>query len=585
MPAFNSSAVELGNPVNVFNAPETAAASVAGSTLNLNWEPPQRDEARRKGFLHRGMQNINKTAHRSECFKMHGDLFWFDHIHLIPLRLELGTVLTTQERDYELYNAYREQDHVIASIVQSNVDGIVFTGEQNDSPNILRLLNGFVVTVTISPTGPVTINGTVVYTLLTASSTKTLTITGTRVVIMSMEPESEVIESWEWKTDIISAASGDEQRISVRDVPRQEFTYRFVKEDYDLAYFINQLWGWHENTWGVPVWHDYTTLNGDIAAGVTSIPVFDTTKRDFRTGSNELALIWTDKDNFEAVEVTGFTDTSITTTQATLAAHSDGAIVMPLRLAKLPRGWQASNYKTAARELTTRWQILNNIDFEATESPHPIFDGGVYRNLPVWDINSDYLVVSGSYSEGEDKDLRIFGDELGKFSAMTNRDFPQNRVGGVSMQAFGRDEFWRLRMFLHYLRGRQKSIWVSTGREDFRIESTQTTGSAVINVEIVNYTNLIYNAPDGATTRRDIEIVYVDGSKDYRRITVAALSAGLREALTLDSGITQDASIENVERISYLVKRRSTSDNINFTHEFYEGEVVVSGIGLVDINN
>lgn len=518
---------------------------------------------------------------KSECFRMHGDLFWFNHIHLIPTRYDLGVVLTTQERDYELYNAYRTQSHTLDSIVKNNVAGLTFVGEPTNSPNVLGPLSGFVVTVTVDPSGPVTINATIDYTFNALSLTKTLTITGSRTVIMATPPDANIVESWEWLTDIIEADSGDEQRISVRDVPRQTFTYKFLREDADLAPLLNQIWGWHELIWALPIWTDYTFLTSDISAGSTSIPVETTANRDFRVG--DLALVWQDEFNFEAGEIVTINASSIDVLQPTLAAFTAPAYVMPISLAKFPRGVDIKNWNVNARELTARWQVLNNRDFTNDVSPVEIL-GTTYRGLPVWDIDEQHLITSGQYSEREDKDIQQFGAGMsGKWSTMSARDFPRNVLTGLRRTAFGRTEFQALRRWFMYLRGRQKSFWVSTGRDDFTVESTVFAPSAQIDVNIVNYTNLVFNAPDGPRTRRNIVIEYVDGTKDYRRITASEITAGVRERLTLDANISQDWSADTVKRCSFLVKRRLNTDNIDFLHEFYEGEVDTSSFGMVDI--
>lgn len=580
MAVFNSSEVEAYNPVLTTKTPEPITG-FPGGTLASPGLVAAATSINAFRFIPRGLQRPNKTPHRTECQKQHADLFWFEHIHVIPNAFALGTVLSTQLREYEVYNAFKETTHQITNIVKSGVDGITLTGEPTASPRIMLPGSGFVVSVNIDPAGPVTIALQVNYVFGAISVTKTVSITGTRVVILATEPQSDIMEEWEWVTDIIEAAAGNEVRISSRDVPREKLTYRFLKEDVNIQQLVNQLWGWADNTWGVPVWNDYTTLTADVAAGVTTIPVADTDMRDFRdTG---LALIWTDEDNFEAVEIDSFTSTEITTVLALNAAHSSGALVMPVHLGKLPRSWSATNYNTAARDITVSYQILNNVDFEDVLSPKPIFDGGTYRDLPVWDIYSDYLITGGTYSEQEEKGLNVFGDNLGKFHTDTTRDFPRNRVGGFSMESFGREEFWRMRAFFHNLRGMQKSFWMASGRDDFTVESTTTATSSEINIEINGYTDLIMNAPDGPKTRRNIEIRYVDGTVDRRRIVTSQLTSGVREVLTLDSGITQEVSVANVERISYFVKRRLTTDKIIMQHQFYEGDVIVPSLGVIDV--
>lgn len=589
MAAFNASCAFWANFVNVFTPPDIAAPPPPGTFIDLQWVDNQFESDSFRGFTQR-RQSENKRVIRgddgvtgAECFQQHGTLFWFDHIHVIPQKFALGTVLSTQERTYEVYNAFRDTTHTITSIIQTGVDGFSIVGDPSASPRIMPPLTGFIVIVNVEATGPVQINATVDYVFGLVGISKQVTFTGSRVIIMSQPPQSNITERWGWLTDIIEAASGDEQRISVRDVPRQQIVYRFAEEDNIMTFLQNQLWGWPENIWALPIWNDYTVLTADIAAGVSVVPVEDTAKRDFRGGDGELALIWQDRENFEAVEVSSFDATSLATAQPTLTSFTAGALVMPIRLSKFPGGYKVTNMNVAFRQAEVTWQVLNGRDFSLELSPNPAFDGGTYRGLPVWDIESDFLITRGTYRESEDKDIAVFPDKVGKFSTMTARDFPRNRIGGLSLEAFSRDEVWRLRALLHYFRGKQKSMWMSTSREDFRIESTQTATSIVINVEITNYSNLVFNAPDGARTRRNIEIKYIDGTKDFRRVDLSVLQPGLREVLTLDSGISQDASVANVERISFLVKRRMTVDDYALEHEFYEGEVTVPGIGFVDV--
>jgi hypothetical protein len=580
MAIFNSSCVEAPNIVFTFGVPAVGVPSPTATYIDPELANANQQQGVR-GFV-QGAPVYGSVVHEGgECFPMHGQLFWFDHIHIIPASLALGTVLTTQEREYEVFNAYRTQAHTLTAIVKTGVDGITLVGEPDNSPNDILPLQGFKVLVTVSNVGPVTINATIQYVFGGLPTTKTETITGSRVIVMSTPPDAQVQERWSWKTDIIEAASGDEQRISVRDVPRQSWKYKFLRTDEELSFLLNQLWGWHENVWALPLWEDYTQASGPIGIGVTNIPVVDTDMRDFRDG--ELALIWQDEQNFEAVEIVSHTTTNIVSLQPTLAAWGADSLVLPMQLAKMPKGHSLKNWNVNARELEVIWQTLNNKDFTLIESPTPIFDGGIYRGLPVWDINEDYLITTGSYGEREDKDIEVFGDDLGKFSTMTARDFPRNALTGLRAESFGRAEFWRLRQWLHHLRGRQKAIWVPTGRKDFTIESTQTAPSTELNVNITNYKNLVFDAPDGPRTRRNIEIVYVDGTRDLRRIESTQISVGLREVLTLDAAITQDASVANVDRISFLVKRRLNTDDIVVNHDFYEGEQMTNPFGLVDI--
>lgn len=579
MAIFNSScaALNLDNGISAFPVPDVEDAITGQSYLARDLQLSDENsngEAIRRDIV------MNKFPTQGECFRQFGDLFWFGHLHIIPTSFALGNVLTTQEREFEIFNAYRSQAKQFSAITASNVDGFTIVGLPDDSPNLINPLETIVVTVNVSVSGPVTIAASWTFDFVSGEQLGVY-FTGTRVIILQTEPQSRVLEDWEWYTDIIEAASGNEQRIAARDAPRQKFTLRFVKEDEDISYLENTLWGWQENVWGLPIWTDYTALSSAAVAGATTISVEATGERDFRAGSNELALLWVDEQTVEAVEVVSFTDTTITVSQPLLSSFSEGTLVMPLRLAKMPAGYKQSNPNYGAKIFEGIWQVTNPSNYENAASPQPIFEAGTYRGLPVWDIFTDYLVTSGNYAINESKDIRVFGDNLGKYSTMSNRKYPRNQVSGVSLAAYGRSEFYRMRAFIHALRGRQRAIWVSTGREDFTIESVDTTGSTDITVNDVNYSTLVFDSVNGPKTRQDIEIVYADGTIDRRRIINAVVTPGVREVLTLDAGISQGT--DNAVRVSYLVKRRLSSDRVTLEHDWYEGESRASRLGLVDI--
>lgn len=518
---------------------------------------------------------------QGECFKMHGDLFWFNHLHIIPSSYDLGNVLTDQIRTWDIFNGHKV-DKQFSAVTEDGADGIVRTGQPADSPNLIGPLGTITVQADISTVGPVTILYTSIYDFVTGEQL-TMTITGNRVVIMSTEPQYNIDEKWAYFTDIITSASGKEQRISPRDRGRQRFVYRFIKEYGDLSWLENQLWAWSGNNWGLPLWTDYTRTTADITQDVDLVvPVEDTTNRDFRatdTDNVHLCLLWLDERTFEAIEVISFTDTTITTLNPVLQSWPEGTYVLPLRTARMPKGHNWRNPNFGARALEVEWHIIKPNDNRADaliDSPPRR-----HRGDPVWDYETYPLITGGQYGVSEDRSIVAFGDDLGRFTTFSDNKFPQNRVTGFHIESFGRQEFIALRAYLDFLRGRWKAIWVSTQMPDFEIENHTAAPSTTLNVLDVNYTRLIWNSADGPKTRQDIEIRYVDGTSDFRQIVNATVIEGVREVLTINEGISQDT--DQVDRISWLIRRRLSSDQVTYKHTWYENEMQTSGLGFTDI--
>lgn len=574
-----SCGTDIGNTVDSSPAPDIDPPLVGTTDIDPTWLLSRTCFGK---WQRRRRIQVKHAGFRKSSGDMFGQLFWKGHLHIIPTEFDLGNVLTTQERTYEIFNGFDRESKQISTIGEVGTDGFIISGQPAKSPNLIRPKETIVITVQVSPAGPVTISANINYAFVTGEFLQ-VDFTGARVVIMSFEPQSDITEQWTWLTNIIEASSGQEQRISAQSNPKQTWTYRFINEDADMSFLENLLWGWAENVWALPIWTDYTVLTADVGIGDTILPVESTADRDFRSGIGELAILWTAKDTFEAFEVDTFAATTLTSARGLLAAFPAGTIVMPMRLAKMGEQVTGNFHNINAQTRETKWHILENVQYdESAQSPHPLFENGTYLGLPVWDILNDFLVTSGTYGVPLNKNLQVFPNKTGKFSVMTARKYPQQKLTGLGMTSYGREEFQRLRSFLHGLRGRQKAIWVTTGRVDFTVESTTTTPSTSIHINEVNYTAQVFDVPNGPQTRQDIEITYVDGTIDLRNIIDAEQTPGVREVLTLNSAISQDVSIANVARISYLIKRRLVTDKLNFEHEWYEGEVETR-FSLVDI--
>jgi len=569
MTTFSSALVDITTNIVTNLAPEAQEPAPAGSSWLISSLTGSTPNVLKWGII---KANVNRYA--GELWKMYGALFWFERVHIVPLTYALGNVISALVKTYEVYNGWRYKYKHLLTITPVNAGGFSFSGDLATSPRLMQPKQSFIVTANINPAGPVTIAASVVY-VFDGGESLTITFTGKRVIVMSVEPQSNIVETWEWLTDIIESGSGNEQRISNRDMPRQSFTYQYLKEDESSAFLENLLFGWANNIWAVPVWTDHIHLTAATVAGTTLVLSVDsTTNRDFRTnaGSNLIA-IWNNENSFEAAEVVSFTSTTITISSVILAVWPKGAVVVPLRLSYMTEPSTAVFQNVNARNRQLRFTAIANKIPSFSGSPAPLQAGGLYRSRPFWDITNDELITAGSYNVIDDKQIRTIGGETGKLMTNTTKKFPVRTVSGVGMTSYGRSEFVRMREFLLGARGRQRSFWLETGNRDFKIESTSASGALNVNVVPCNYTNQVFGALGGPRTRKDIIIRYANGATDKRRIVASSETIGVREVLVLDSVLSQTCSTANVTRISYLILHRMGSDSVILNHERVDGDV------------
>jgi len=504
-----------------------------------------------------------------ECFTMFGDRFWFEHVHILPEQFNLGIVLATLQREYEIYNGYRETSRQITVISEDGVGGITVT-QPNKSPNTIRPKGSVIVPVSISPEGPPTIRALVEYTFDNGAFLD-LDILGQRIVLMSFVPQRRITEKLTWKTEVNASADGTEERIRRFRRPRQRITYRFRDTDEAGIPFaqFSQIWDWGPLVWGLPKWTDYTQTTSAISISDTSFNVLDTTFRDFRADplGGQFALVWSDKFTAEAVEIDSFTGTSMTLvgTDGFTIAFAAGAYVMPMRTAKIVSLPKRNRFIADGTDLEVEWIVLDSGDVDAVPSPVP---WTTYQGRPI--LESAFTITSGGLSSQMNFGSKIVDLGSARLSTLTHRDRPQVSEAGQTVFTRGREAQILFKSFMaHEAEGRLNTFYMSTKAHDLVFQAL-STGDDRWYINPAFYAKHI-NIRD---PYRDLEIEFNDGTTDLRRITVITdeIDASDRELIVVDSVLSQSPA--NIARISFIVLRRFDFDELQMEHQWGDGELL-----------
>ena len=144
-------------------------------------------------------------------------------------------------------------------------------------------------------------------------------VAGTRIVFLPMEYETNVKETFAFLTDIIDALDGNEQRIDLRKQPRQTFEVEYKLDGNDRQRMQAVLMDWMDNQFGFPLYHEKVTLTSAVSASATSYPISGGDDVDFRDGG--LAVIVTDANTFDVINIVTATDTTITAADPSINAY------------------------------------------------------------------------------------------------------------------------------------------------------------------------------------------------------------------------------------------------------------------------
>jgi hypothetical protein len=503
---------------------------------------------------------------------------YWEKILLDPNTVDLGNVVSDQVFNVTLRNTFRRSTQTISSIVDNAGAGITLTGPT--PPATIASLQDKLYQVNVSTSGPPQIEGT--YDFVTTYGTLVLSLSGSRIIVFPYPPQRGIEESLEWLTDILRAADGSEQRLSLRDQPRQKVVFDVRLESLDEINSVrNLLWDWTTRVFGVPLWWDEQSLRADITATDTTIFLRDFGYRyaDFRVGG--LAMIYQEFDDGtfqqEVLEVASIQQdphspeslsSSITfATQIQNNYDGDVATVIPV---------VAAIMISDAKQVTSRDGnfVKYSLNFESLDYDF------TYRDL-----------VSGEWPELDDFDgnqLIIIDDknqidrELSETISQERQriDFKTGPVTQLTQQSKARraapfdwksedDAFsWQLRALLGYLRGRWQRVWIPTWRKDFTIDGN--IGSAASTIDVVNHGFAKYVGT--AQQWAGLRIEKTDGSIGYHRITNVAELSDTQERITIDPVTSFAATIAEVERIDLMVISRQSDDKVRILHNWNDAE-------------
>lgn len=498
----------------------------------------------------------------------YGDLL-FAGVYVIPYEVNVGQILNEVTHSIELWNA-TDADLSLTGVDEVGTDGCVLSG-QPVPPWTLGLKSSRFYTLTVSNAGPGTIDAQFTWVFGDFPTPPTLAVTGSRIIAFTERHEwsNGLTERLAWKTDVIRAHSGIEQRVSHRLYPRREWDCQHLQEGPAAARLENRVFAMQGASVLVPLWRDWQPLAGPVHAGALSISCV-TDYLAFAAG--ERAILWRDNGTFEALEVESVGAGSIALSRAVEGEWAAGDRLIPARYATL---LQSADFTREAPGV---------IRVALTFAEEPGHDQGdldpaavtldTYYGIPIYMVKPEASRPGGAVY---DRELVVVDSGTGALATYVPRDYP------LSTRSFrwlldGRGAVHQLRGLFATLKGRLGAFWLPTWEHDLVLASPVGAGDAIISVLSCGYVAYV----NVAVPRKDILIRLKDGTV-YRRYVVSAALGTTTDALTLDSALGAAVQPEDVDLICYLELRRLDQDQVEiFWHTGSVAEVEVHTVGVLD---
>lgn len=473
---------------------------------------------------------------------------WYYRIHVTPLSLPLGNLVSAQQRTVEVWNAYPDRALTLLGAPLSGGEGITVTAP-GAMPLQFAPLQPRIWQVSVSTDGPPVIAATLTFEFADFLPIP-VPITGQRVTAFAFEPDwgSEVVERLQWLTDVMVSASRARQARALRIAPRRSFEFTVLVEGEERTLLDLSMLGWGGRVWALPVPQDVQSLQAPVPLGALSIGC-DPAGRDFRDGGLALLRGPTAFD-YEVVEVESAQPSQLLLARPTLNAWARGARLSPVRTARLSEPPKLRRITDRLVSLNVRFDTVEPCDWPA------VLPGTLYRGYPVLEQVPD---------ETEDLTLtwmRVL-ETLDNRTGTPSITEPANwasTVQGHRWVLHGRQQQGALRSLLYGLRGRQRAVWVPTHADDVRLAAPVSAGATTLEVRRTGLAG--FGLMPG---RRDLRIALRSGEILRRRILSAVGIDAHTERLQLDDALPAIA-LAGTRRISFMALMTLQSDEAVLRH-------------------
>jgi hypothetical protein len=488
---------------------------------------------------------------------------YYNRVYVIPRTLSLVDPENGAENTFYLWNANFgtvELDDIDAE----NNTGLDLSFDVGLSISDLELKT---VNVVVTPAAPVAVEASYLFTFDNGSLSP-FTIILLRTNLLLVVPETPVREQLSWKTNIITARDGTEQRYGVRQIARRTLTYKMIfstaEEERDI---YEKLLSKGDGVFSIPVWFSPIRVLSDSPSGAAAVNI-NTDRYDVQAEDQfYYELDDGTYDIFRVQSVVGNVVNLYTTLAGAVTTATRLYRVLPVYLPQRPslrRGAYQHLETTLELRVTTPRDLFTG-EAETVEIGSSlqlrdrVLSATVYTlgGVPIMNARP---MIEGTVEETFEWDYEVIDYETGVFEQSTTKD-----EASVIMERFylvkNLDQWFFYNFVLDYMHGQRKPIWLPTWQKELSDRVSATT-STTITISDERYAD---DFP-ADSSHRGLWIRHTSGWL-ARRLTAVEKDGQGNTVLTVEPPLPLDFPQVPPFEMGFLVLARLGSDDVQIDHQ------------------
>ena len=492
-----------------------------------------------------------------------GDLY--NRIHLLESEIDFGFVAESRTSEARLWNAYLEPQ-LLTSVAEPGGEGVHHSPDVM-APRIVFPLEVWSSGVIATLAGADALINAKLSWFFGNGDAVELSVYGRRVMIWNSSPNWNefVTEKLEWLTDVLSSQYGLEQRRQIRIGPRKEYEFSFLVDNRNRRVLENKIVGWGLRPYLVPCWEQVHESQEGYSAGTSTI-ILRTEARCFKSDG---AVVLMNGQSFEIAKVGSVNTDSVVLDAELQRDWPPGTRVYPALEMIMEGTPEVSRITDTGSVGSVRFRSVHSVDLENLfTDEYDLFE--YYKEFPVLKKRPS---ESSDPQTGFPRDMLLlesgsgldFIDDLADFSKITqtHRWMLQEERDIIEFRAL-----------LYELRGKLKSLWVPTFRQDFLVVAPCGYGDSTLLVENSGFSGVA----EGKEGRKHLRIETIGPNAEvfYREIVGVDYVDEDTERLHLDESIYGEFQPEEFLLISFMMNARLQTDRVEIawhSTELMESEV------------
>ena len=470
------------------------------------------------------------------------------------VNLSLGFVTSDKLIDFKIFNAYFEYKR-LERIELENLSGIRAYTENNSTNILIAPLRTSILKIEVSSKGSAKIDG-VMRLVFDGVPPIEINITASRVLLWNIPPnwDTPVRETYTYRTDVITSYNKKEQRRSLITQPRRAVGFDATIQNELLMSLRNNLYGWHNRPYLMPLWWQGVTLTENTSAGKSIINVSSLQGVDSLQEFTQL-VIWENPFNTELVTIRSVSGNAITLLTPLENSYGKDTQIYPVVDVMINGNLTIQNLTSQVSTAEIAATIINKsakVKLLEDDRLNASFYNGVevltvrpnWKNATEDSFQSDIEAVDYNYGSVE-----YFGGTTPTLMTKTATFMSKNRHTTA---------WWR--RFIHRQRGQLKSFFVPTNTKDLVLAKDGNNGAKEFLMKDLYLSSIVNNSKE-----RKILGIRIYGKDYYFTIENIEIMDGLARVVVKEE-IPIFMPRQDVTFINFLQRMRFASDEIEIEH-------------------